>query len=54
MASQLATIASGGDQKVKIEQYKTLLQQFLDAKSINDLKAFVDHSSYCCWMVTLT
>jgi len=38
-----ADIAASSDHKTKTDKYKALLDQFVDKKSVSDLKAFVDH-----------
>jgi hypothetical protein len=41
-----ADIAASSDHKTKTDKYKALLDQFVDKKSVKDLKAFVDHSTF--------
>jgi hypothetical protein len=43
---QLATIASITDQKAKIDRLTPLLNQLIEARDVDGLKAFADTSEY--------
>jgi phosphoribosylformylglycinamidine (FGAM) synthase PurS component len=42
----LAAISSNPDQKVKAAQYKEVLEKLLKNTSVEDMKAFIDHSAF--------
>lgn len=46
IASTMASIASGSDQKQKVESYRQLLEAIIVSSNVAHAKAFVDHSEF--------